>query len=65
MAAQQSDIEPLLNSLVVTDPDSVKISVSCELCSGYRALVAQLSAGTEKNVELVKYVGGEFDSSVS
>ncbi|MCG7544677.1 high frequency lysogenization protein HflD [Pseudoalteromonas sp. MM17-2] len=58
--AQQSDIEPLLNSLVVTDPDNVEDVYGSrrELYSGYRALVAQLSAGTEKNVELVKYVGG-------
>ncbi|WP_105198933.1 MULTISPECIES: high frequency lysogenization protein HflD [unclassified Pseudoalteromonas] len=58
--SQQHEIEPLLNSLLATDADNAEqiYGSSRNLHSGYRALVSQLSPGSDKNVELVKYVGG-------
>ena len=56
---QKDEMEPLLQSLVVTNPDDpVDVYGSRHtLRDGYQALIAQLSPGKEKNVELVKYVG--------
>ncbi|MEO2279343.1 high frequency lysogenization protein HflD [Pseudoalteromonas pernae] len=58
--SQQHEIEPLLESLLATDAKNVDeiYGSRANLNTGYRALISQLSAGTEKNVELVKYVGG-------
>ncbi|MFY8273446.1 high frequency lysogenization protein HflD [Pseudoalteromonas sp. SSDWG2] len=57
--SQQHEIEPLMQSLLATDAANVEAIYGSKhnLMSGYKALIAQLSTGTEKNVELVKYVG--------
>jgi len=54
------DLEMLLSSLIVTDPNSPEeiYRSQADLKLGYQLVVQQLDSGPEKSVELVKYVGG-------
>ncbi|MDP2635752.1 MAG: high frequency lysogenization protein HflD [Pseudoalteromonas sp.] len=54
------DLEKLLSSIVVTNPDSPEdvYQGTENLRAGYQCLLDQLSAGEKKDVEIVKYVGG-------
>jgi high frequency lysogenization protein len=54
------DLEMMLSSLVVTDPNSPEdiYRSQADLKTGYQLVVQQLDSGPEKSVELVKYVGG-------
>jgi high frequency lysogenization protein len=54
------DLEMLLSSLVVTDPNSPEeiYRSQADLKVGYQLVVQQLDSGPKKSVELVKYVGG-------
>ncbi|MBU2969739.1 high frequency lysogenization protein HflD [Pseudoalteromonas sp. C2R02] len=54
------DLEMMLSSLVVTDPNSPEeiYRSQGDLKTGYQLVVQQLDSGPQKSVELVKYVGG-------
>lgn len=54
------DLEMMLSSLVVTDPNSPEeiYRSQADLKTGYQLVVQQLDSGPQKSVELVKYVGG-------
>jgi len=54
------ELEKLLNCIVETSPNSPEevYQGKHNLREGYRILIAQLSAGADKDVEIVKYVGG-------
>ncbi|MGO3301118.1 MAG: DUF489 family protein, partial [Pseudoalteromonas sp.] len=54
------ELEKLLNSIIQTSPDSPEdvYRGKDNLREGYKALINQLSAGAQKDVEIVKYVGG-------
>lgn len=54
------DLEMMLSSLVVTDPNSPEeiYRSQADLKTGYQLVVQQLDSGPNKSVELVKYVGG-------
>lgn len=54
------DLEILLSSIIQTSPQSPEdvYQGTENLRAGYKILMAQLSAGAQKDVEIVKYVGG-------
>ncbi|AXV65108.1 MULTISPECIES: high frequency lysogenization protein HflD [Pseudoalteromonas] len=54
------ELEKLLNCIVETSPNTPEdvYQGKHNLREGYRVLTAQLSAGADKDVEIVKYVGG-------
>ncbi|CAM3669263.1 MULTISPECIES: high frequency lysogenization protein HflD [Pseudoalteromonas] len=54
------ELEKLLNSIVETSPETPSdvYQGTENLREGYKILVNQLSAGENKDVEIVKYVGG-------
>lgn len=56
----EHDLDIMLLSLVQTDPDSPEEVYGSHgnLREGYRLVVQQLESGSEKDVEMVKYVGG-------
>ncbi len=59
-ASNDFELEKLLTSIVQTSPDTPEdvYQGKDNLREGYKALVNQLSAGAQKDVEIVKYVGG-------
>jgi high frequency lysogenization protein len=59
-SCNESDLETLLTSIVnVSPPSPEDVYGGCEnLRDGYKILVAQLTAGAQKDVEIVKYVSG-------
>ncbi|MBH0031029.1 MULTISPECIES: high frequency lysogenization protein HflD [unclassified Pseudoalteromonas] len=54
------DLEILLSSIIQTSPESPEdvYQGTDNLRDGYKTLMAQLTAGAQKDVEIVKYVGG-------
>ena len=58
--ADEQDLSILLSSIVQTSPASPEDVYQGEhnLRDDYKTLMAQLSAGAQKDVEIVKYVGG-------
>ena len=56
----EHDLSTLLSSIVQTSPTSPEdvYQGTQNLRDGYKTLMAQLSAGAQKDVEIVKYVGG-------
>ncbi|MDC9497464.1 MULTISPECIES: high frequency lysogenization protein HflD [unclassified Pseudoalteromonas] len=59
-SANDSDLDVLFTSIVQTSPAS-PVDVyqdTHNLRDGYKTLMAQLTAGAQKDVEIVKYVGG-------
>lgn len=58
--ADEQDLSILLSSIVQTSPASPEDVYQGEhnLRDGYKTLMAQLSASAQKDVEIVKYVGG-------
>lgn len=58
--SNEQDLSPLLHSIIETSPSSTEdvYQGKHNLREGYRVLNQQLSAGAEKDVEIVKYVGG-------
>lgn len=56
----EHDLEILLSSIVKTSPPTPEdvYQGTHNLTDGYRLLIAQLTAGSQKDVEIVKYVGG-------
>lgn len=58
--SQLSDVLPLLNSLIVTDPQNPQqvYGELHELRTGYRCIVEQFGNSKQKNLAVVKYVSG-------
>lgn len=56
----EHDLEILLSSIIQTSPESPEdvYQGTDNLRDGYKTLMAQLTAGAQKDVEIVKYVGG-------
>jgi len=56
----EHDLEILLSSIIQTTPESPEdvYQGTDNLRDGYKTLMAQLTAGAQKDVEIVKYVGG-------
>ena len=56
----EHDLEILLSSIIQTSPESTEdvYQGTDNLRDGYKTLMAQLTAGAQKDVEIVKYVGG-------
>ncbi|AQQ01112.1 lysogenization regulator HflD [Pseudoalteromonas aliena] len=56
----EHDLEILLTSIIQTSPASPEdvYQGTDNLRDGYKTLMAQLTAGAQKDVEIVKYVGG-------
>lgn len=59
-SANDSDLDVLFTSIVETSPASPAdvYQGKHNLRDGYKTLMAQLTAGAQKDVEIVKYVGG-------
>ncbi|MBB1329120.1 high frequency lysogenization protein HflD [Pseudoalteromonas sp. SR43-7] len=56
----EHDLEILLSCIIQTTPESPEdvYQGTDNLRDGYKTLMAQLTAGAQKDVEIVKYVGG-------
>lgn len=56
----EHDLEILLSSIIQTSPESPEdvYQGTDNLRDGYKTLMAQLTAGAQKDAEIVKYVGG-------
>lgn len=59
-SSNEHDLKILLSSIIETSPASPEdvYQGTDNLRDGYNTLIAQLTAGAQKDVEIVKYVGG-------